>query len=542
MQVIDSGLENASALIIDSNASSRSLMAAQLRDLGVGTVKQTSRVRDARVLLEHGTYDIVLCDYHFDDGELSGQDLLDELRREQLLPYSTIFVMVTGEASYSKVAEAAEAALDAYLVKPYTLASLADRLSHARQRKRTLKPIFDAIEAQDFETAADLCMKRFTERSRYWLYAARIGAELLLRLSRHADARTLYEAIIEARTVPWAKLGVARSEIAAGNLPEARRTLETLIGEAPDYADSYDIMGRMQMDQGEIAGALETYRTAARLTPGCLLRGQRAGTLAYYMGERTEALKLLETTMVNGLRSKLFDLLTLVLIGFMRFDSRDVKGLRYSHEAMQQEVERDRFSERARRFGLVYQSLREASEGRSAQAIETLKKLAAEIQAPDFDLEAASLLIGLWVRLRKRGLQIEGLEAALETIGLRYCTTKSATEILVAMTEGEEDAANKLREAHVKVFGIAETAMRHSMRGGAETAVRLLIEQGEATRNAKLIDMASLVLKRHHDKIPSAAELEEQVTALQDRYVVPLGGAATRIGHARAAGGLALRV
>ena len=73
-------------------------------------VRQASRVSDARVILEHKSYDIVLCDYHFDGSEMSGQDLLDELRREQLLPYSTVFVMVTGEASYAKVAEAAEAA------------------------------------------------------------------------------------------------------------------------------------------------------------------------------------------------------------------------------------------------------------------------------------------------------------------------------------------------------------------------------------------------------------------------------------------------
>ena len=99
------------ALVIDSNANSRSLMTAQLRELGVGHVRQATRVRDARVILETQPYDIVLCDYYFDGSELSGQDLLDELRREQLLPYSTVFVMVTGEASYAKVAEAAEAAL-----------------------------------------------------------------------------------------------------------------------------------------------------------------------------------------------------------------------------------------------------------------------------------------------------------------------------------------------------------------------------------------------------------------------------------------------
>ena len=90
----------------------------------MGTVVQSSRPQDARKVLEHATFDIVLCDYHFEHCEYSGQDLLDDLRRGQLLPYFTTFVMVTGEASYNKVAEAAESALDSYIVKPYTAVSL----------------------------------------------------------------------------------------------------------------------------------------------------------------------------------------------------------------------------------------------------------------------------------------------------------------------------------------------------------------------------------------------------------------------------------
>jgi CheY-like chemotaxis protein len=269
---MDDTIQDASALIIDSNANSRSLMSAQLRDLGVGTVRQTPRVKDARVMLEHQTFDIVLCDYHFDSSDTSGQDLLDELRREGLLPYSTVFVMVTSEATYAKVAEAAEAALDAYLIKPYTSANLAERLASARLRKRILKGIFEAIENQDFETAAELCLARFKARGKYWLYAARIGAELLLRLKRFEDAKLLYESIIAAKTVPWARLGVARTEVASGNLQKARRTLENLIGELPDYADSHDLMGHVQMEQGDLQEALKTYQTAATLTPGCLLR------------------------------------------------------------------------------------------------------------------------------------------------------------------------------------------------------------------------------------------------------------------------------
>ena len=80
--------------------------------------------------------------------------------------------------------------------------------------------------------------------------------------------------------------------------------------------------------------------------------------------------------------------------------------------------------------------------------------------------------------------------------------------------------------------------MRHSMRGSARTAVELLIQQGGATRNAKLIDMAGLVLKRHAEKIDGAAALAEQIEALHSRDVKPMAGAPSK---ARATGGVALR-
>ena len=298
--LIDATIHKANALVIDANANARSLITAQLRELGIGFVRSVNRVKDARIVLENAPFDLVVCDYHFEGHEESGQDLLDELRREQLLPYSTVFMMITAEATYAKVAEAAEAALDGYLIKPYTLMALAERVQSSRHRKRVLGPIFEAIEAQDFERAAGLCMARFEQRQEFWLFAARIGAELLLRLRRHDDAKKMYEAIIAAKTVPWAKLGVARADLEAGNLSSARRTLENLIGELPDHADSHDVLGRVHMEQGDLQAALATYRTASELTPGCLMRMQRSGTLSFYSGERNEALKALERAVNAG--------------------------------------------------------------------------------------------------------------------------------------------------------------------------------------------------------------------------------------------------
>jgi CheY-like chemotaxis protein len=536
--LIDATIHKANALVIDSNANSRSLITSQLRELGLGFVRAVTRVKDARIVLENAPYDLVICDYHFEGHEESGQDLLDELRRENLLPYSTVFMMITGEATYATVAEAAEAALDGYLIKPYTLNALAERIQAARHRKRVLGPIFEAIEAQEFEQAAGLCLQRFEARAEFWLFAARIGAELLLRLRRHEEAKRLYEAIIAAKTVPWAKLGVARAELEGGNLSAARRTLENLIGEMPNHADSHDVLGRVHMEQGDIAAALATYRLATELTPGCLLRMQRAGTLSFYQGERSEALRMLERATTNGLKSKLYDVFSLVLVALMRFDKRDGKGLKSAQVQLTQQVERFPNSLRLQRFVRLADGLLAILDKQTAVALDVARTLAKECARDDADHETASLVIAIWKRLAEQALQIDEMDELMQRIGMRYCINKASTEILVAMCENAEGIAQILRDCHAKVFEVAETAMKQSLRGQAAVGVQLLIQQGERTRNAKLIDMAMSVLKRHAEKIDTAAEMEQHISALQDRYVKPLGAS---VAKARSAGGVALR-
>ena len=245
--------EDCKALVIDSNPTSRSILMNMLRDIGVGQVSQTSRVTDARRELETREFDIVLCDYHFDNSPMSGQDLLDDLRRSQLLPYATVFVMVTGECSYTKVAEAAESALDSYLIKPHAASALEERVLQARHRKKVLRSIFKAIEASDFTTAARLCQARYQAREEFWLYAARIGAELFLRVGDHVSARALYQSVHETRGMAWAKLGLARIDLAVGQMATAAQTLDSLIEEQPGYADAYDVLGSARRGAGDLS-------------------------------------------------------------------------------------------------------------------------------------------------------------------------------------------------------------------------------------------------------------------------------------------------
>ncbi|MFG6448397.1 response regulator [Roseateles sp. BYS180W] len=536
MVLLDEEISTASALIIDGNATSRSMLSAQLRDLGLNQVRQCTRIKDARLLLEAEHFDIVLCDYHFEHSEISGQDLLDELRREQLLPHKTVFLMITGQATYATVTEAAESALDGYIVKPYTSASLAEKLASARQRKRELGAIFNAMERKNYDLAAKLCMLRFQQRELYWQYSARIGAELLIRQDKLDDARRLYGAMIEAKPLPWARIGLARVDVAKGDYAAARRTMEALLQDDAEQADAHDVMSRVQMELGELTPALQAARQACSLTPGCLLRQQHLGALSFYCRQHPQAREQLERALAQGLRSKLFDWWTLGLVALLRYDARDSKLLRYAQEALTRLRQTHGDDARLLRLDLLMCALRALLEQRKDVAADQAAQLCAMTQGDELDLEGACMLLALQVRMQRQQLPLQGFEAHLPKLALRCCSAKSCTEVLVCMAEGDATIEQALRDAHGRIFNIAETAMRSVLQGQARAGVQLLIQQGGETRNPKLIDMAALVLRRYNDKIDDPDPLAQQIQQLQQRYVRSQG-----LRTARATGGLVLR-
>lgn len=518
MHVTDNPLHTASALVIEGNAQSRAIIVSQLRDLGVGNVAQCARVHDARRRLEAQRYDVVVCEQRFDKESYSGQELLDDLRRHQILPFHTVFVMLTAEATYSKVAEAAESALDAYLLKPHTAASLGERIQLARQRKQVLHAIFTAIDAQDFDHATALCLARFEARQAYWLYAARIGAELLLRAGRIGEAQRLYEAVIEAKTLPWARLGVARAQLESGVPAKAVSTIESLLVDDDAYADAYDVMGRAQFELGQFDQALGTYAMATRLTPHSVSRLLKHGMLAFYGGDRGEGVALLDRAARLGVDSKLFDPQALVLLALARFDNNDTRGLQRCVDQLARTAERSFEPERPRRLHEVAAAINNLHNKLSAAALDTTVRLMGEVLAPGFDTESACNLITLMVRLAQRGTAPAGADTAIGAIALRFGTSRAMSELLACASKGHEAWAETLRQGHARVLHLSEQAMRLSLKGDPAGTVEQLLADAERTRNAKLIESAHQVLQRHAERIATREALQQRVDTMRQSY------------------------
>lgn len=540
-RTLTNDLTHATALIADANNATRSVMWSQLRELGLRSIRQVSRASDARRHLEAQTFDIVLCEQNFPQESITGQELLDDLRRGGMLPLATIFIMVTPEASYSKVSEAAESMLDSYLLKPFTAARLQDRISQARKRKVALQDIYQAIEDQAFTQAARLCLLQLNERGLYWSYAARIGAELLLRLGRFDMVQRLYDAVLSTEKAPWARLGLARMHLEMGQPHKAKPLLEALLADEPVYADAYDNLARALMEQGQFEEALRAYQHSTELTPSSIARLQRHGMLAFYLGDRDKAIGLLESAVRLGLGSKMFDGQTLTLLGMARFDIDEPQQLRQFLQDQRRMAERNPESVRLRRMVQTLEVLDTCMAQGEAQTQAALAVLTQAIGEPDFDFEAACNLLSVLVLLPTRGIQPPDSDRTVRQLGLRFATSKAMCELLMGAARKDPHFCELLGQCNTQVLQLLEQALSPSRSGAPGQTVETLLAQGLSSLNAKVIETAWRVLQRYQGEIGNAAELTAQIEPWRQKlgtaYSKPMLGDR----NMRQSGGVSLR-
>jgi CheY-like chemotaxis protein len=520
MKPIDPEIPSARAVVIDANAASRTEVVKQLRRFGVGRVDQLSKPSEARKLLAALQYDIVVCEYHFDDGEMTGQALVDELRAAQQLPLSTVVILISGEATYTHVAEAAEAALDAYLIRPYDDDALRTKLAEARQRKRQLQPILEKIDAKDVAGAADLCTQLFEARGPGWVQAARLGAELLLRQGDAQGAMRLQDAVLQTKALPWARTGIATGdEPGVARAPQGtRRTLESLLAEQPGHSDAYDLMCRTMLERNDPQGALAAMRRASGLMPGNLPRLQKLGVLAFYYGDAVEATDALERATEEGLHAKAYDLQGLVLLGTLQFDSRQGRLLARTHSAFGKMLNSVPGSTRLNRFAEVFDVLRLLAAGRMPEATEQVRRMLQSARDPQFDFEAACNALMLASRLAREDHAMTDVDAAVAQLARRFAVSRASCELLASAARMHDAVAGAIREGYAEVGRRAEAAVSLTLGGDPAGAVQALLAGAEETLNGRLLDLAEHTLHRHHAAIRDAQPLQQRVDALRGRY------------------------
>jgi DNA-binding response OmpR family regulator len=227
-----------------------------------------------------GDYDVVLCDYILSDTR-DGQQLLEEVRRQKLLPQSTLWIMITGERKYEQVFSAVELAPDDYLIKPISPDMLHERIGRAWDRRQALKGATDLFDDERYEDALALCRKESGRNPRHAAGFLRIAGECLLQLEHYQEAYDHYESLLEARpTLPWAKLGKARAFFHLDRYDETAAIIQELILENPDYLHAHDLLARVHERKGDLEATKSLLKLVLQKNPKSLTRQREIARIA----------------------------------------------------------------------------------------------------------------------------------------------------------------------------------------------------------------------------------------------------------------------
>jgi len=128
-------LEKARVLVVDKSTSSRTRLAKTLNDLGCKNhnIIRVGHLQEAMVAVNEKMPDLIMSDYVIGGG--SGFDLFKQIRELMPMVKNTVMILVTSNISQSAVAKAAEEDVDAFIVKPYTIASLRKNMMQAIDAK-----------------------------------------------------------------------------------------------------------------------------------------------------------------------------------------------------------------------------------------------------------------------------------------------------------------------------------------------------------------------------------------------------------------------
>jgi two-component system chemotaxis response regulator CheY len=118
-------------LVVDDFSTMRRIIKNLLKDLGFTNVQEADDGTTALPMLQQGDFDFVVTDWNMPG--MQGIDLLRAIREDDNLKHIPV-LMVTAEARKEQIVTAAEAGVNGYVVKPFTAATLKEKLDKIFER------------------------------------------------------------------------------------------------------------------------------------------------------------------------------------------------------------------------------------------------------------------------------------------------------------------------------------------------------------------------------------------------------------------------
>lgn len=262
--------KNGYALVIDDSAGMRRTLRAMLRQAGVADVVA---VGDGDMALE-ALNSKSNCRFVFVDWNMprvSGINVVRELRADNNFQDVPI-LMITGEAGHDEVAEAAEAGVDGYIVKPFGVKTLEDKLTdiiYSRENPTyevtLLKKGRELTGQGEFAKAFDVLKKANSIRPCAKNYVA-IG-DLYDAMGDLGTAHDCYETGISLNPLfLQAYMRSANLHLKQGNKDAALVKLAKAAEISPSFPDRHIVIGKIYLEKGNERLALKSFDNAARIS------------------------------------------------------------------------------------------------------------------------------------------------------------------------------------------------------------------------------------------------------------------------------------
>jgi two-component system chemotaxis response regulator CheY len=112
-------------LIVDDFSTMRRIIKNLLRDLGFNNTAEADDGKTALPMLKTGEFQFLVTDWNMPG--MQGIDLLKAVRAEENIKTIPV-LMVTAEQKREQIVAAAEAGVNGYIVKPFTAATLKEKI------------------------------------------------------------------------------------------------------------------------------------------------------------------------------------------------------------------------------------------------------------------------------------------------------------------------------------------------------------------------------------------------------------------------------
>ncbi|WP_413436792.1 chemotaxis response regulator CheY [Sulfuriferula sp. GW1] len=117
---------NTKFLVVDDFSTMRRIVRNLLKELGYSNVEEAEDGVDGLAKLRSGNFDFVVSDWNMPN--MDGLTMLQNIRADAALSKLPV-LMVTAEAKKENIIAAAQAGANGYVVKPFTAATLDEKLS-----------------------------------------------------------------------------------------------------------------------------------------------------------------------------------------------------------------------------------------------------------------------------------------------------------------------------------------------------------------------------------------------------------------------------